>query len=206
MLPDGRIEKLEKGEKGNIFSPYMIIQYILSFIMSLCYGTYGLNISFAVVENGMNTAFVSVLSSCVQATQLAMCFLLVYYIRFTKGHALMVSCGLFIIAKWLLVFAQSGPAFIATCLLFGMSFNVYWVIGIIDIPKHVSKNSITKAISLWSAVSFGSVFVNPYIITKGAALLLDGSVHSRFLLSSIIASVVIGICIVCYIFIIKKEN
>ncbi len=186
LLPEGIVEKAEKGEKVKVLTPGLLILMLQVFLFGLGYMTFMTTISIYTSSLGFQNASIFT-STCSFGCVLAGLMLprLVKILKKYGFAAAMAfgSAGLFIISQ-----STTTVMLMAGSLILGLGFGFIIPAGFNMIPERVSPAAVTMAMSLYVASFTGSSFVCPYVTGFGAGL-LGGSVSARFLTASIIVAI-----------------
>lgn len=187
LLPEGPLDKRDPKGEVKLMNAYMWSMDIKTFILSMSFATFFANISYSMVETGVgNPAFAGVLTSLYMVGAVVIGLLITAYVKICKSLSMWVGFVIFTFSMWLLWLADGQVLFVIASFVFGVGFGAFICVAIGDIPEHIPPTTITKNFAIWTAILSVAMFINPYVITSGAAALFTDDAASRYLLTAII--------------------
>lgn len=196
LLPEGIVEKTEKGEKAPVLNTFLVTLIAHSFIFGICWMTFYTNVTYYVFEIGAgNEAQAGTVTMLFSAGSIIVGLLLGKVMRLTKNYCFASGLLLSALGFWVFAVASGLPLLLAGAVLQGIGFGLFMPSGYTLIPNHVHPGAITMGIALFTAAMSLGGFVNPYIITNAAGI-FGTAVSARFLTAAILQTVNGLVCIV----------
>lgn len=194
LLPEGNVEKAEQGEKVKLLTPFLIALTIQAFIFGICWMTLLANATYYIFDLGIgNESQASLLSMAMSVGSIIIGLLLRRVMALTKDYCFVAAFACATFSLWILSFGSNLTVLIIGCVMLGIGFGLFMPLGYTLIPNKVHPAAITMSIAVFTAAFSLGGFMNPYIITVGAALIND-RVATRFVLAAILQTVNLIFC------------
>ena len=189
LMPKGKVEKPETGEKVKVFTPFVGIMILFGFFVGVQLITLNANITMYVYELGIGNEAQSGLVTTAYAvgslaTGLGVTFLMKFFKKRVFAAALV--CGA--VGLWLLALVHSVAVFMLAGFLIGCCFNLHNVCYYTIAPMNAAPAAVTMSISLYTAGMTLGMVLGPFIVTPLGALLGD-SISCCFVVGAILLTV-----------------
>lgn len=197
LLPSDSLEKPVQGEQGKVFTPYLFAIMIQGFLFAVGWMTFMANTSLYVISMGIgNEAQAGVLTTALMVGATVIGLLLPKVLKLTGEYCYAFSSAAGALGLLIFAFSSNFIMLIIASLIVGFGFGVFVPAAMAQLPNRINPAAGTMIIGFFSTAFNLGGFINPLIITNGAALIND-SVSTRFLLGAILLAVnlIIGVAV-----------
>lgn len=189
LIPKGEVDKRVIGEKVKMFNSFLIMVIVQGMLFGLCWATFMTNAALYVFDLGVgNEAQTGYLLMTQALGCVLMGLVLPKVIKITGKYCFVLASSLAALALWMLYFSANLPMLLVSSLVLGLGFGLFLPAANTLIPNNVHPSMITMSISIFCALFSVGSFLNPYLITLGAAA-FNGSIATRFMIAAIIQSI-----------------
>ncbi len=200
LLPKGKLEKEEEGEKGAGIPGYVWFLSLMGFLFYTFQNTFNTNSSLYVAERGLGGASqAGLLTSVNTFAGMVAGVILSQVMARLKKYTVPVAFGIAAVGMILAYVGTSLPVILIGGACVGFAFSTYTPAGTTLVSEHVSISQRSMAIAILSAANNVGASVSPYVVNALSGT-FDSTIQIKYLVSAI------AIVIVMVITFIKFKN
>lgn len=190
LLPKGKLEKAEAGEKGGSIPGYVWFLSLMGFLFYTFQNTFNTNASLYVVERGLGGASqASFLTSVNTFAGMVAGVILGQVMAKLKKYTVPFAFGIAAVGLFLTYIGTSLPVILVGGACVGFAFSTYTPAGTSLVSEHVSVSQRSMGIAILSAANNVGAAASPYIVNS-ISKIFSPTVQVKYLVSAVIIVVI----------------